>query len=445
MRKLIYLVAGSLCMSAAMTSCVDDEESNEVKEMRQVQLDQMKLDLEQDKADLDQTYWNMYNSAISKVKALENDKKNFQLQLDDVKSGNVTLGDAKDAIVKYNDIRIAQAEKDIQDEEAVKTIYKNMEIKSAEDLKEEEIKAEIEMNKANSARLSKWTEITNDGYNYNGVDASYGWGSKLNELLGGNSSYWSNYYEPTNHKLQGTDFIVAAKYVYDNSSDLTFYDRYRKDANYDYYSLEDVIEFETVDLKDDGVVYKSYTKYKINTEAYTEMLGFLKANVDSLYKYNAINNNAWEDTYNDYVEKKTAIEAKYKALTDNIAAYNTLLTTLEGLAKDVYALEMAYNKAANIYNAYGYASLDKEVLVMQCESNINNLREAIVNYKELKEQADNDIVDNATLNTYYTLVISQIEDDIKIQQSIADKYYKLLTSSNSSSSESSNTPANTEE
>ena len=137
MRKLIYLVAGSLCMSAAMTSCVDDEESNEVKEMRQVQLNQMKLDLEQDKADLDQTYWNMYNSAISKVKTLENDKKNFQLQLDDVKSGNVTLADAKDAIVKYNDIRIAQAEKDIQDEEAVKTIYKNMDIKSAEDLNEQ--------------------------------------------------------------------------------------------------------------------------------------------------------------------------------------------------------------------------------------------------------------------------------------------------------------------
>ena len=108
-------------------------------------------------------------------------------------------------------------------------------------------------------------------------------------------------------------------------------------------------------------------------------------------------------------------------------------------------METAYDKAANIYNAYGYSSMDKEVLVMQCESNINTLREAIVNYKDLKEQADNDIVDNATLNTYYTLVISQIENDIKIQQSIADKYYKLLTSSNSSSSESTNTPANTEE
>lgn len=442
MRKLIYLVAGSLCMSAAMTSCVDDEESNEVKEMRQVQLNQMKLDLEQDKADLDQTYWNMYNSAISKVKTLESDKKNFQLQLDDVKSGNVTLADAKDAIVKYNDIRIAQAEKDIQDEEAVKTIYKNMDIKSAEDLKEEEIKAEIEMNKANSARLSKWTEITNDGYNYNNVDASYGWNTKLSELLGGSSS-WSGYYEPTNHKLQGTDFIVAAKYVYDNSSDLTFYDRYRKDASYDYYSLEDIIEFETVDLKDDGVAYYSYTKYKINTSDYTDFLNLLKENVDSLMILSR-NDNSWTDTYNDYSEKKTAIEANYKALTDNIAAYNTLLTTLDGLAKEVYALEMAYNKAVNIYNAYGYSSLDKEVLVMQCESRINTLREAIVNYKDLKEQADNDIVDNATLNTYYTLVISQIENDIKIQQSIADKYYKLLTSSNSSS-ESSNTPANTEE
>lgn len=444
MRKLIYLVAGSLCMSAAMTSCVDDEESNEVKEMRQVQLNQMKLDLEQDKADLDQTYWNMYNSAITKVKALENDKKNFQLQLDDVKSGNVTLADAKDAIVKYNDIRIAQAEKDIQDEEAVKTIYKNMDIKSAEDLKEEEIKAEIEMNKANSARMSKWTEITNDGYNYNGVDASYGWNSKLSELLGG-YTYWNNYYEPTNHKLLGTDFIAAAKDLYDNSSDFSFYDQYRKDPKHTTLYLKNVIEFETVDLKDDGVVYHSYTKYKINTEKYTEMLGFLNANVDSLYKYNVINNNAWEDKYDEYIEEKTAIEAKYKALTDNIAAYNTLLTTLEGLAKEVYALETAYDKAANIYNAYGYSSMDKEVLVMQCESNINTLREAIVNYKELKEQADNDIVDNATLNTYYTLVISQIEDDIKIQQSIADKYYKLLTSSNSSSSESSNTPANTEE
>lgn len=444
MRKLIYLVAGSLCMSAAMTSCVDDEESNEVKEMRQVQLNQMKLDLEKDQANLDQTYWNMYNSAISKVKALESDKKDFQLQLDDVKSGNVTLADAKDAIVKYNDIRIAQAEKDIQDEEAVKTIYKNMEIKSAEDLKEEEIKAEIEMNKANSARLSKWTEITNDGYNYNGVDASYGWNSKLSELLGG-YTYWNNYYEPTNHKLQGTDFIAAAKDLYDNSSDFSFYDQYRKDPKYTTLYLKNVIEFETVDLKDDGVVYYSYTKYKINTEKYTEMLGFLNANVDSLYKYNVINNNAWEDEYDEYIEEKTAIEAKYKALTDNIAAYNTLLTTLEGLAKEVYALETAYNKAANIYNAYGYSSMDKEVLVMQCESNINNLREDIVRYKDFKEQADNDIVDNATLNTYYTLVISQIENDIKIQQSIADKYYKLLTSSNSSSSESSNTPANTEE
>ncbi|MBO7432305.1 MAG: hypothetical protein J6U13_00985 [Salinivirgaceae bacterium] len=444
MRKLIYLVAGSLCMSAAMTSCVDDEESNEVKEMRQVQLNQMKLDLEQDKADLDQTYWNMYNSAISKVKTLENDKKNFQLQLDDVKSGNVTLADAKDAIVKYNDIRIAQAEKDIQDEEAVKTIYKNMDIKSAEDLKEEEIKAEIEMNKANSARLSKWTEITNDGYNYNNVDASYGWNTKLSELLGGSSNYWNNYYEPTNHKLQGTDFIAAAEDLYNNSSDFSFYDYYRKNPNYSSYYLENVIEFESVDLKDDGVAYYSYTKYKINTDDYANLLAMLKDNVDSLMILSR-NDNSWTDTYNDYAEKKTAIEAKYKALTDNISAYNTMLTTLEGLAKDVYALEMAYNKAVNIYNAYGYSSLDKEVLVMQCESRINTLREAIVNYKDLKEQADNDIVDNATLNTYYTLVISQIENDIKIQQSIADKYYKLLTSSNSSSSESTNTPANTEE
>lgn len=46
MKKLFYLLAGSLCMSAAMVSCVDDEESNEVKELRQVQLNQEKAQLD---------------------------------------------------------------------------------------------------------------------------------------------------------------------------------------------------------------------------------------------------------------------------------------------------------------------------------------------------------------------------------------------------------------
>jgi len=424
-------------MSAAMVSCVDDEESTEVKEMRQAQLEQMK-------ADLDQTYWNMYNSAISKVKTLENEKKTVQNDLDDVKSGKLTLEDAKTAIIDWNNIRIAQAKKDIEDEEAVKEIYEKMDIKSAEELREEEINAEIEMKKAYTAKYTYWAELTNNGYNYNNISAEAYWNSKLNELLNSKSDYYG-FYTPSNHKLQGSAFIQAAASVfYNDNSYFSFYDSYSTSPSYSTYYMNDIFDLNSKELKDDNVTYYTYYYYTINTEAYNEYLNTLKTNTDSLQKRLLLGDNSVEDTFNTYKEKKDSVEAKYKTLNSTITAYNTLRNTLEGFAKEVYALEIAYNKAENIYLAYSYNGMDKEELVMQCEKNINTLKNNIVEYNENIETANNDIVDNATLTSYYNTLISNLESDIQFQKSMAEKYRNLLGSSTSSSSESS-TPATTTE
>lgn len=432
MKKLFYLLAGSLCMSAAMVSCVDDEESNEVKELRQVQLNQ-------EKAQLDQTYLNMYNTAVSKVKTLSSDKKDQQQQLDDVKSGKLSLDEAKTNIESWNNIRIAKAEKDIENEKAIKTIYEKMETTSPEEINQARVNAQIDANKADNERHTYWTNLTIDGFNYNNVDVDAYWNSKLNELLGRNY-YGYNFYMPINHKLQVTAFIQKALSIFkDNDGVLSIYDRYREDATWNNYYLNGIIEDKSKELQDEGVTYYTYRYYTINEETYNDLKDVLKANVDSLQK-RALLDDSYTNTYNNYKEKQDSIIANYNALKATLTAYSELVTKLEGYAKQVYALEIAYNKAYSIYNAYNYSTMDKEQLILNCESNINDLKSDIVRYNQNIENAANNIVDNATLTSYYTTLIAELDSEIKFQQSIADKYRQLLGgSSNSSSTEPATT------
>ncbi len=432
MKKLFYLLAGSLCMSAAMVSCVDDEESDEVKELRQVQLSQ-------EKASLDQTYLNIYNTAINKVKTLSSDKKDQQKQLDDVKSGKLSLDEAKTNIVSWNNIRIAKAEKDIENEEAIKKIYQSMETTSPEEINQARVNAQIDLNKANNERLTYWTNLTVNGFNYDNIDTDASWSSKLNELVG-RYYYGNNFYMPQNHKLQVTAFIQRAQSVFaDNNGVFYIYDRYRKEPTWDYYYLNNIIETKTKDLQDEGATYYTYRYYAINEDAYSDLKDVMKANVDSLQK-KSILDDSYTDVYNSYKEKQDSIVANYNALKSAITAYTALLTELEGYAKKVYELEMAYNKAYAIYNAYNYSTMDKEELIFSCESNINDLKNDIARYNEYIEDANNNIVDNATLTSYYTTLIAELDSEIKFQQSVADKYRQLLSgSSNSSSTETATT------
>ena len=109
--KKSFLMIGALCMGAAFVSCVDDSESSEVKDLR-------KLQLSQEQAKLDQTYWNMYEAAINNVKTYKGDLNTAQQNLDGIKSGNLTHTAVKEAAIAYQNMVIARNKKDIDDKNA---------------------------------------------------------------------------------------------------------------------------------------------------------------------------------------------------------------------------------------------------------------------------------------------------------------------------------------
>ena len=147
--KKFFLVMGAFCVSAAIVSCVDDSESDEIKDLRQVQLDQKKVELDQKKVDLQQkqaalenTYWNNYDKAVAAVKTLQGDLNTAQQNLDGVKSGKLTHEAANAAAIAYQNTVIARNQKDIKDKETEISVQKSMKGKSYEEIQQATITAE---------------------------------------------------------------------------------------------------------------------------------------------------------------------------------------------------------------------------------------------------------------------------------------------------------------
>ena len=157
---------------------------------------------------------------------------------------------------------------------------------------------------------------------------------------------------------------------------------------------------------------------------------------------------AYKAAFNAYAQYK-ALQETITSLTDVLSSevetsvYEALLNKYVENAKKIYSLDAAADAASAIANAYNaYSVSDNEATIAALEDAINGYNTAIENAKrKINEVIENDIVDDATAIKYYEALIAEINSEITFQTAMAEKYRKLLTSSNTQSAPAAETPA----
>ena len=244
--KKSFLLMGALCVGAAFVSCVDDSESNEVKELRQVQLDSKK-------ADLDNQYWTMYNNAVVKVKTYRDDLKTAQENLDAAKDEKTTLTEVKEAYIAYQQMVIARNEKDIADKKAEIEVQKAMKGKSYEEIAQAKITANNAKEEATKEYNDYWINLTGKGYNKDidgkTVAISESANDKISMLL---DAPTTGNYKYKNNKLDEIPFVKAMNTIFDSKTYYYEYDGNQKNSN-------------LYDFSYDGDTYKAATMFKSKT------------------------------------------------------------------------------------------------------------------------------------------------------------------------------------
>lgn len=471
MMKKSFLLMGALCLGTAFVSCVDDSESDEVKDLRQIQLDQKKVDLESSKVDLESSkvalenkYWANYDKAVAAVKTLQGDLEKNQENLDDVKSGKLTHEAAKEAAIAYQNTVIARNQKDIKDKENEIAAQKKMAGMTQEQIDEAIINANIAEEKAVKDAQDFWIQLTKDGYNkgYDGssVFVGAGYSAKIDMLLG-SYSYNVKY---QNNKLDENKWVKAMNKLY--GAPLYYYvdaDGLTKTASvYDFnytddddtpgtgfYTATSMISSVTLQLEDEnGFAFQTYTKYTFkDLKKYKSALGeFVKQMKEAIPEDKA--DAAYAMRYNAWAQYKS-LQETITSLTDVLSSeveysvYEALLNKYVENAKKIYSLEGAADEASAIANAYNsYSVSDNEATIAALEDAIDGYNTAIENAKrKINEVIENDIVDDATAIKYYETLIAEINSEISFQTAMAEKYRKLLTSSNTQSTPAAETPA----
>ena len=478
--KKSFLLMGALCVGTAFVSCVDDSESNEVKELRQVQLDSKK-------ADLDNQYWTMYNNAVAKVKSYRDDLKTAQENLDAAKDEKTTLTEVKEAYIAYQQQVIARNEKDIADKKAEIEVQKAMAGKTYEEIQKAKIEAANAKEKANKDAADYWIKKTNDGYNQsydkydNDGDSSTDemtadLDDAIDMLLGDYSTLGLTNVAYRNNKLSKNEWVMAMNkilnedgYVYTDgyglsqtSYDYTFTFSYDPGDDFNHvtsYDAMDMIKDQQLALySDNGFVYQYYTKYTYkdlakyksalskylnNDESGKEGLEQQATSAKDYYGENS-------DTYKDAVtalNKYKALKAKINELdavlndAEKYAAYTSLLDEYIGYAKEINALNDACTKANAIATAY--AAYITNGTVSNNESTIATLEDAINTYnanikaakKEINEVINNGLTDKETAIAYYNARIAEINSALAANQAIAEKYRALIAGSSSSNNQ----------
>lgn len=470
--KKSFLMMGALCLGAAFVSCVDDSESDEVKDLRQVQLEQKKVNLESSKVSLESSktslanqYWNSYDKAVSAVKTLQGDLNKAQHDLDDVKSGKLTHEAAKEAAIAYQNTVIARNQKDIKDKEAEIAAQKKMAGMTFEQIAEAKIDANIAEEKAVKDAQDYWIQLSQEGYNYSYAGSSVGVGAgysaKINMLLGGytysvkyqNNKLDENKWVKAMNKLYGAPlyYYVDADGLTQTASAYNFsYTDEDDTPGSGYYEATSMISAVTLQLEDEnGFAFQTYTKYTFkDLKKYKSALSeFVKQLKDAIPEDKTIP--AYKPAYNAYAQYK-ALQETITSLTDVLSSevetsvYEALLNKYVENAKKIYSLEAAADAASAIANAYNaYSVSDNEATIAALEDAINGYNIAIENAKrKINEVIENDIVDDATAIKYYEALIAEINSEITFQTAMAEKYRKLLTSSsNTQSTPAAETPA----
>lgn len=438
--KKSFLLIGALCVGAAFVSCVDDSESSEVKELRQVQLDQKKVALDKD-------YWNMYNDAVKKVKDLQGELEQAQEDLDGVKSGKLTAEGAKAAAVAYWQTVIDRTQKDIDDINAEIAVQEKMAGKSYEEVQEAKRTAKNAQEKANKEYADYWISLVEKGYNkdYNGNTVVLGASvnDKIDMLLKKNTDA----VKYKNNKLDEVPFVKAMNIIFSKE---TFYYEYDgnqySSTNYDFvydgdtYKASDMFKSKTYTLYDEnGKVITTYQEWIFDD---------VKQNDAKTYEgaLSAKVKDASDAEKAEFTKLQEDMTELFAALKDN-SAYKTLLNEYVEHAKKLYALSVASANATTIYNAYdayNFASNNEDVIagLQDKIGAANKLNDAIKNANAKINQIDNDIVDYATAQKYFEALVAELNSQIAANKAIADKYRALIAGSESSNNnQQQNTPA----
>ncbi|MBR5644616.1 MAG: hypothetical protein IKW77_10565 [Salinivirgaceae bacterium] len=458
--KKSFLLMGALCVGTAFVSCVDDSESNEVKELRQVQLDSKK-------ADLDNQYWTMYNNAVTKVKTYRDDLKTAQENLDAAKDEKTTLTEVKDAYIAYQQMVIARNEKDIADKKAEIEVQKAMAGKSYEDIQKAKITSANDAEAAAKAAQDYWIDLTNKGYNqsYDKYDTDGDPDTEMTAdiddatdmLLGDYAGSLDVKYR--NNKLSENAWVKAmnAIYSYEPYSYQKANGLYETVDDYDFYLTDDVdptddpgsgtyvatsmLQSRTIDLQDaNGYAYQSYTKYSFkDVDKYTKALADLVQQKKEAIPTDKTDP-SYEGLYNDwsqYNALKTKISGLVTILTEQYESYETLLNTLVDYATEIRKLIVKYDNADAIATAYStYSVTNNESTVASLEDAIKTYNEAIKTAKaQINETINNGLTDKETAIAYYNARIAEINSAIAANQAIAEKYRALIAGSSSSNNQ----------
>ena len=458
--KKSLLLMGALCVGASFVSCVDDSESDEVKELRQIELNK-------EKANLDQKYWTMYNNAVANVKAFQGDLATAQQNLDGIKSGNLTHTAAKDAAIAYQKQVIARNQKDIADKEAEIKVQEKLAGKSYEEIQEAKIAADNAKEEADKAAQDYWIDLTNKGYNlsyptYSGlktVDVTFSASAKIDMLLGSYLGYDDVKYR--NNKLNENAWVKAMNAIY-NAESYSYVDgnglaKTANDYNFsltdddddpgtDYYTATSMFSSQSIDLLDEnGHVFQTYQKYTYkDVKKYSKALGeYVKQLKDALDSDK--DNVSYKTAYNHYNALKTKVADLVAVLSDDAksTAYEKLLGEYVGYAKALNNFGTKADIADAIATAYAnYSVSNNELTIAGLQDAIKGYNKNIENAnKEINEVIENTIVDDATAQKYYETLIAELNSQIEANKAIADKYRSLIVGSESSNNQQQNTPA----
>ncbi|MBP5667725.1 MAG: hypothetical protein J6X32_06225 [Salinivirgaceae bacterium] len=429
--KKSFLLMGALCVGAAFVSCVDDSESSEVKELRQVQLDSKK-------ADLDNQYWTMYNNAVTKVKTYQGDLKDNQQNLDDAKDGKLTLDAAKAAAVAYQQMVIARNEKDIADKKAEIEVQKAMKGKSYEEIAQAKITANNAKEEATKEYNDYWINLTEKGYNKDinskTIAISGSAGDKISMLLDAPST---GNYKYKNNKLDEIPFVKAMNTIFDSKEYYYEYDGNQYSSTYydfsydgDSYEAAKMFKSKTFVLDDEnGKQITTYTVWYFDDVKQNDANTYAGA-LSKLVK----------DATDSEKARLTKLQEDITNLTALLAdrsAYQSLIDEYVGHAKKLYSLSQAYASADAIATAYSsYTASNNESTVATLEDAIKTYNTNIENAnKAINETINNGITDKETLIAYYNNLISELKSAIAANQAIAEKYRALIAGSSSSNNQ----------